>query len=304
MRAAPLIAILYLINLVGCATQVSMARSTSTASKPVFRAASDGLTELESAAHAPRRDDDDKKRKERKNSGSRCGTCNNSPCTCSDQGSFTGQLALTVITSPLTVPAALIGDDYDHVTPFPDYPYADGLPGSLLINGEFKGKKQTLTGNLQTFAIPGSSDLDRFGGRLLLENSDRIGIDTETDYWLQTHRHGGPDHAWNGDFNVVYRFAESEHMQWRAGIGFNWLADQIQPEFGVNFTYGFDWFPVRPWTISSVIDCGTLGGSTLFHNRSSVGVMLGPAELFAGYDYFQLGTANFHGPVAGVGYRF
>jgi hypothetical protein len=177
VRAAPLITILYLITLVGCASQVSMAR-TSTASKPVFRAASDGLTELESAAHAPRRDDDDKKRKERKNSGSRCGTCNNSPCTCSDQGSFTGQMALNVITSPFTVPAALIGDDYDHVTHFPDYPYADGLPGSLLINSEFKGKKQTLTGNLQTFAIPGSSDLDRFGGRLLLENPDRIGIDT------------------------------------------------------------------------------------------------------------------------------
>ena len=93
-------------------------------------------------------------------------------------------------------------------------------------------------------------------------------------------------------------------MQWRAGVGVNWLADQASPEVGVNFTYGFDWFPRRPWTLSSVIDVGTLGGSSLFHNRSTAGVMLGAMELFAGYDYFQIGTFNIHGPVAGIGYRF
>ena len=178
------------------------------------------------------------------------------------------------------------------------------MPGSLLINSEFKGKTQPFTANLQTFGVAGSNELDRFGGRLVLENADRIGIDTETDYWLQIHPHGGPDHAWNGDFNIVYRFAESEHMQWRAGVGVNWLADQASPEVGVNFTYGFDWFPRRPWTLSSVIDVGTLGGSSLFHNRSTAGVMLGAMELFAGYDYFQIGTFNIHGPVAGIGYRF
>ena len=99
MRAVPLIAILFSITMIGCSTPVSMAR-TSTASRPIFRAASDGLSDLESAAHARPRDDDDKKRNERKNSGSRCGTCNSSPCTCSDQGNISAQMALTVITSP------------------------------------------------------------------------------------------------------------------------------------------------------------------------------------------------------------
>ena len=42
----------------------------------------------------------------------------------------------------------------------------------------------------------------------------------------------------------------------------------------------------------------------LFHNRSTIGVMLGPTELLVGYDYFQLGNARFQGPVAGIGYRF
>ena len=303
MRAVPLIALLCSVTVIGCSTPVSLAR-TSTASKTIFRAQGDGLTELESAAHTRHADHDDKTRARPAKSSTRCQTCNRETCTCSGQTSLTGQLVFTTLSAPFSLPAMLVGDNYDHFTEFPDYPYADDAPGSVLINSEFQGKKQSYSGTLQTFAIPGSSDLDRFGARLLLENADRIGIDTETDYWLQTHRQGGPDHAWLGDFNLVYRFAESEHVQWRAGVGFNWLSDQTQPEFGVNFTYGFDWFPCRPWTISSVIDWGTIGGSTMFHNRTSVGVRLGPAELFAGYDYFQLGTANFHGPVAGLGYRF
>jgi hypothetical protein len=303
VRAVPLIALLFSIAIVGCAAPGLLLR-TSTDTKPVFRAESSGLTQLESSAHQLRREDENKKRTERKSTSAHCNTCNSSPCSCSSESHFSGQMALTVLASPFTVPAMILGDDYDHFTEFPDYPYADDVPGSLLINSEFKGKKQTWSGNLQTFAIPGSQDLDRFGGRLLVENSDRIGIDTETNYWLQTHRHGGPDHAWNGDFNVVFRWAESEHFPGRAGVGFNWLADQTKPEVGVNFTYGVEWFPVRPWTISTVIDAGTIGDSSLFHNRTTAGVMLGATEIFAGYDYFQLGTYNFHGPVAGVGYRF
>jgi len=308
VRSVLWIVFLNSIAVTGCvASRFSSHVATATAPPTVFRAESSGLSELESAAHQKRKEHDSKKKPERHSTAPHCdtrNTVNNSLSDSSEQTSLVGQVALTALASPFAIPCLLIGDDHDHFTEFPDYPYADDVPGSLLVNSEFKGTKQTWGGTLQSFAIPGSHDLDRFGGRLLLENADRIGIDTETDYLLQTHRHGGPDHAWMGDFNVVYRFAESENMQWRAGVGLNWLADQTKPEFGINFTYGFDWYPRRPWTISSVIDAGTIGESSMFHNRSTIGVMLGPAELFAGYDYLQLGTAHVQGPVAGVGYRF
>ena len=307
MRVAPLLFGLSLIAMSGCVNSRSLAR-TSSHSSPIIRAESDHLIDLEVAAHEGQVDDKNKTndRSERKHGCSHCRRCNNNPCTCSSssENNFAGQVFVMTISAPFTVPACLLHDDYEHYTEFPDFPYADGVPGALLIDREFKGKTQSLSGNLQMFAVPGFDDLDRYGGRLVLESAARIGIDTETNYWRSTHSNGGVNHAWTGDVNLVFRFAESEHVQWRAGVGVNWLADQISPEMGVNFTYGVDWFPRRPWTVSSVIDCGTLGGSTLFHNRSTAGVMVGPMELFAGYDYFQLGTANFHGPVAGLGYRF
>lgn len=325
MRAVHLFAVMSMITLIGCAASGSVRHLAAHAdpedSEIVFRAESSGLSDLEANAHA-RKKDDGKKRTEKKHSSSACHRCKNSPCTCNNTGWLTlanssqtsngtnqepgifSQMFVAAITAPFAFPAQLIGDDWDHFTEFPDYPYADDWTGSLLINSDFHGKKQDFKAVLQTFAIPGSRDLDRFGGRLLMENGDRLGIDTETDYWLQTHRTDGPDHAWTGDFNIVYRFAENEKMQWRAGVGFNWLADQSGSNFGINFTYGIDWFPRKPWTVSTVFDLGTIGESTLFHNRSTVGVMLGAIELFAGYDYFQLGTANYYGPVAGAGYHF
>ena len=86
--------------------------------------------------------------------------------------------------------------------------------------------------------------------------------------------------------------------------GLNWLADDVGSELGVNFTYGADWFPRKPWTVSSVFDVGRLGDAGLFHNRTTVGAMVGRSEVFCGYDFLQLGGTNFHGPVAGIGLRF
>jgi hypothetical protein len=299
------------LAVIGCAIPEAT-RGRQPLASAVIRGESDGLVDLESAAHSRQRTDSDKHgrtaiaKTTHKHHRSHCTTCNQSPCSCqgSTEGNLFGQIFWGFFATPFAVPSFLLHDDHDHFAEFPDYPYADDLPGSLLIDSSFKGKTQTWTGNIQAVAIPSSHELERFGGRLLLENSDRIGLDTETNYWLSTGSQAGPRDAWTGDFNLTYRFAESEQIQLRAGIGVNWLADQIRPEFGVNFTYGIDWFPHRPWTISSIIDVGSLGSAMLFHNRSTIGVMLGPTELLVGYDYFQLGNARFQGPVAGIGYRF
>ena len=299
------------LAVIGCAIPEAT-RGRQPLASAVIRGESDGLVDLESAAHSRQRTDSNKHgrtaiaKTTHKHHRSHCATCNQSPCSCqgSTEGNLFGQIFWGFFATPFAVPSFLLHDDHDHFAEFPDYPYADDLPGSLLIDSSFKGKTQTWTGNIQAVAIPSSHELERFGGRLLLENSDRIGLDTETNYWLSTGSQAGPRDAWTGDFNLTYRFAESEQIQLRAGIGVNWLADQIRPEFGVNFTYGIDWFPRRPWTISSIIDVGSLGSAMLFHNRSTIGVMLGPTELLVGYDYFQLGNARFQGPVAGIGYRF
>ena len=305
-------AVLPLITMSGCATTPPVFR-TSTFSPTIIRAESNQLGDLEHAAH----DGSNESSGSQARADSKCSRCKKNPCTCgsspnnaSSSDSASGKLFLLVISSPFTLPAMILNDDYDHYSAFPDFPYADDVPGSLLkssestIDSEEKPKKQPYSANLQLFGVPGVDNVDRLGGRLQLDSDLRVGIDTESNYWLGSRAGGGTDHLWTGDANLVFRFAESEHIQFRTGVGVNWLADQTRPEAGFNFTYGFGWFPVRPWTVSSVIDCGTLGHGSLFHNRSTAGLMLGPCELFAGYDYFQLSSFHSQGPVAGVGWRF
>lgn len=263
----------------------------------IVRAESDDLEDLKKAVQSKPAVDQTKKKPGEASGGAASSTEN-------DESSLSGQLFLAVIASPFKIPILMLEDDYDHVTEFPDYPYAEDVSGSLLRDNFQSIKKQMLTGTLQTYAIPQAHDVDRFGGRLLLDSCTRFGIDTETNYWTQGLIKGPSDQLWTGDANLVFRFAESERMQWRAGVGVNWLADNIRSETGVNFTYGFDWFPARPWTVSSVIDLGSLGAAGLFHNRTTVGAMLGQTEVFAGYDYFQVGSTKFQGPVAGIGWRF
>ena len=59
-------------------------------------------------------------------------------------------------------------------------------------------------------------------------------------------------------------------------------------------------FPLDPWIVSSTIDWGTIGGASLFHSHTSVGVILGGAEFFTGFDYQGIGDADLHGLMAGV----
>ena len=207
---------------------------------------------------------------------------------------------------PFSIPALILRDDYDHYAEFPDFPYAEGVPGSLLIDSERNAIKQDWTANLQAFVVPGIDGADRFGGRLVIDSGTRFGLDTETDLWFHSPSKGGTatTNAGLGDANLVYRFAETQNIQMRSGVGVNWLADGNRSGAGVNFTYGIEWFPSKPWTISSIIDAGTIGHGSLFHNRTTVGVMFGATEAYVGYDYLHIPGSVVQGPVGGIGWRF
>jgi hypothetical protein len=194
----------------------------------------------------------------------------------------------------------MVGDEYVLEADFPAYPYADDFPGSLILTSPYEPDRQSWTGTLQLFGVQETHNIDRYGGRLVLDSASRFGLDTEANAWIEN----SSSQLWTGDVNLVYRFAQSEKVQFHAGVGVNWLGDTHGAEAGFNLTYGVEWYPRRPWTISTVFDVGKLGGGTLFHNRTTAGVMMGPVEAFAGYDYFQLGSVNFHGPVAGLALHF
>lgn len=84
-----------------------------------------------------------------------------------------------------------------------------------------------------------------------------------------------------------------------AGKG-DWLTDSVGNDAGFNFTYGGDWFPIRPFIVSSELDWGEIGHASLFHARITTGVQWHRGEIYAGYDYLDVGNAQLDAWVAGL----
>ncbi len=208
--------------------------------------------------------------------------------------------AFIVAASPFWGPAALVGDNYDSRGTFALYPYQDDLDGFIVL--EEVAHEDSYTWSLRGRAeyADDFNDHLRFGGNLLLESTIRLGLDTSFDYRRESLAPGTHDSLWTGDANVVFRFAQSEKLMMRSGLGVNWLSDQYGSEFGFNFTYGGDWFPREPWIVSAEIDWGRLGRAELFHGRGTVGLNFRHFEVYTGYDFYHVGRAELSSLVSGV----
>lgn len=220
---------------------------------------------------------------------------------CDDDSSFFADLLgppiLFTVSSPWWLPAAAVGDDYSQTAAFSSYPYADDHSGYLLFDFEEAVQQEGAGFRLSTEYADDFSGLQRIGNRLQLDSQSRFGLDTEWNYWREEIA-TGYDEIWTGDANLVFRFAQSETAQFYTGLGMNWLGGS-ESDVGFNFTYGFDWFPAKPWVIRSVLDAGTLGSADLYHNKTTVGLCYQHVELYTGYDILHIGDTNLQGFVAG-----
>ena len=212
-------------------------------------------------------------------------------------GEVFGPPIFYAVSTPWWGPHVVLGDEWGFQAEFPDAPYHGGHDGYLLI--ESPGVGRTVSARLSAEYGSDFNGLTRVGTRLLVDTSSRLGFETEWSQWTEEVR-GGHDSLSTGDFNAIVRFAQNEKVQLRSGIGFNWLADSHDSDFGVNLTYGADFFPARPWVVSTTLDWGTLGDAVLFRARGSVGVIWKCAEVFAGYDFQRFGSADLHGPMIGL----
>ncbi len=246
-----------------------------------------------------------------------------------ESGMFAAGLVVGYYTvlSPFWIPRTLFNDHGEEVK-FPRFPY-DGTRGYLVSNAwidSFSADK-ILNATLKTADSPANDpngnasaadppialsldpstrrwgcqvrtdyldDFDRLsgvGGQFLLETTSRWGVDVS---FQQFHEQlsSGDDHLTLGDCNVVYRFAQHSHGQMRTGIGVNWLDNDGRTDLGFNFTYGGDFFPRKPWVLSSEIDWGTLGHAGLFRFRTTAGVVLDRFETYVGYEYLDIGTTQ------------
>jgi hypothetical protein len=127
-----------------------------------------------------------------------------------------------VVTMPYWVPVKWTEDKIRSCGYSPEFPYQYEL-GYLMTNPEeahgIPGPRQPFTWAARGHVDYGAnfSGLDWIGGQLLVEHTYRF-----------------------GDANLFVRFAQSEELQMRSGIGINFLSDRQQTDIGVNFTYAGD----------------------------------------------------------------
>jgi len=234
---------------------------------------------------------------------------------CDDDSATNFFAALTgqVLISPFTLPMAAAGDDHTLPASFSDYPYDRteirevghewvstegflvlGQPGSAALGSSWYANTAVELGHDFTH------DLERVRVQFLVETSSRFGLESGWDFWSEGLDTPQRDDLLLGDLNLTYRFAQCPWMNWRAGGGLRWLADDRETNFGWNLTYGADFFPGRPWIMSGVLDYGSLGHEEFFQARATAGWIRDRAEVYLGYDFTHVGSLGLHGPIVGL----
>ena len=207
-------------------------------------------------------------------------------------------VAAVAATAPFWGPPAIIGDSRLVDGYFPRYPYKNKA-GYMWI-GDPVGDVYVLGVRARSDYGTNFSRFDWIGGNLLVESTLRLGAETDFRVLQEQQLGLATDSLTLGDANLFYRFAQSDQFQGRAGLGFNYLADNADTNFGFNFTYAVDWYPVKPVIVSAELDIGSLGQESLFHFRVTEGVNWKYGEAFVGYDYYDVGNFQVGGMVAGV----
>jgi hypothetical protein len=211
---------------------------------------------------------------------------------------------LFAISSPFWAPPMIIGDTFDRSGYFPTHPYQFDQ-GYMIIGDDARYEYgYDCSGRCAARAASefgtNLSGIDWLGTRILVETTPRLGLDADFRLLSEERFPRANDHLWLGDANLLFRFAQDELVQMRTGVGFNYLSDPIDTNFGFNFTYGGDWYFARPWVVSAEFDVGWLGEATVIHLRGTVGANWRFAEAYLGYDYYDIGRVNMGGMVAGV----
>jgi hypothetical protein len=208
--------------------------------------------------------------------------------------------ALLVLASPIYAPVIVLGDHYDLPGRFPLGPYEDS-PG--YINPE-DNELRLWAARFDVQYGNNCQGIDSLGGHFLIDSSFRLGLEASGGQIQERLSDGSHDRLAIGDANVVFRFAQAPSAEFRLGLGANWMSDQHEGNIGFNFTYSADFFPRKPWVISTVFDAGTLGHAGLFRFRITGGIVFHGVEAFAGYENLDIGRTDINSLVSGLRFWF
>jgi hypothetical protein len=234
--------------------------------------------------------------------------------TDSDGNSLGGSLVVITALAPFYVPMGILNDRYEFRLGFAPHPYAGSYHGYQLVSPElasmFYGEafddvpRKSWAVRLAVEDGDDFNGINRCAGQFKLDHESRWGMMTTWNYFRERLPCGCTDQTLIGDVNLTFRFAQNEIACLYAGLGIRMLTDARQTDLGFNFTYGGDWFPMRPLVVTGVFDAGTLGSAGVVHGRATLGAIWNGWELFAGYDFLHIGSTNLQGPMAGVRFWF
>jgi hypothetical protein len=207
-------------------------------------------------------------------------------------------LAGVVVASPFWGPHVLLDDDLSQSGYFLKFPYSGG--SGYIRPFEVSGLSKPWAVRLDTEYVATFDRLDNLEGHLLVDSFSRFGLAASWNDLQERLPSGGRDELSIGDCNLVYRFAQSESAEFRTGLGLNWLNDRGGTDLGFNFTYAADFYPWKPWVVSTGIDWGMLGHAELFRFRLTTGLVRHGLEPYVGYEYTDIGRAHWNGLVGGL----
>jgi hypothetical protein len=222
-----------------------------------------------------------------------------------------------VFLSPFWVPNVVVesGPGPTEGWSFASSPYADGAAGYLRPVGPAEdgtpygidpSKRRPVSLQL---AVDGLSSIDGSFGRAQaaarLLTYFRLELDAAYGLYVERGAAGGASSAWLGHGHLTYRFAQNDHVQFRAGAGVRHWVDARGWAVGPDAIYALDIAWGRPITTALEASGGYLGqGAWAGELRATVGWVVGFGEVFAGYDGVWIGgpgpTAYLGGPVVGL----
>lgn len=240
-----------------------------------------------------------------------------SRCCGDDDGG--GALALYVLLSPWVGPYAALESGERGKPFFEAYPYAHGSNGLLRypepvhedgVDGDTANETniepapppsgKSVAGQVRAEGgyILGGTYRGALGGRLMVPG--RLELDANFHGLVEPLSDGAVDRATFGNAHVAVRFAQSEQVQFRTGLGYQQFADQYGVEPGIDFLYGFEAQLGAHLILGISGNLGSAGHAFVGQIRGSLGVMIDRFEIYAGYDHISIGVVPLGGPTAGI----
>ena len=218
-----------------------------------------------------------------------------------------GILAFYAFTAPWWLPHMAVGDEFGRHFGYPVRPYADGRDGYIQFTDEKRPPMAGGSGGLRNGAVRLKFEAARIDQSLIrrgiaarFSGNHRFEIETAWSQYTEAVTSGLLDQLLIGDVNARVQYAVHPNISFHSGIGVRTMLDKSENTYGFNFNYGVDVFPADPVILSADFDLGNLGSAPVMHLRATAGVLVGPVELYGGWDAIWVGSVELGGWTGGV----